>query len=282
MLKRIRLKAYIETSNHLLLSMPLRPREQDVQKFRDFFTSNFTAPSAPNQAADDVWSALENPIFKQNIFSSSFLAIIDHSDLTYKYVSPTAKDFTGYTAEEYIEKGLNFILSKSDDLVLLRPVFETVAAIVMSLPREDRMHFHLFYNVSFKKADGKKISIYQQCIPLALNDQGYPYLMLMVVSDITEFKKDKSLNYRATLNLPGQPIKILLSGSTGETINLLTEREKEIVAHLAGGMNAIEIADKLFISEGTVRKHRQNMLEKTGTKKTIQLVQMAVANGWVQ
>ena len=110
-----------------------------------------------------------------------------------------------------------------------------------------------------------------------------PYLMLLVVSDITEFKKDKNVNYRATLNLPGQPIKeVLLSGNLGDTNSLLTEREKEIVTHLAGGMDATEIADKLFISEGTVRKHRQNMLEKTGTKKTIQLVQMAVANGWVQ
>ena len=209
--------------------MPSSPKEQAVQKFRDFFTSNFLSPSSPNQVAEDVWSALEGPIFKQSIFSSNFLAIIDHSDLTYKYVSPTAKDFTGYTAEEYKEKGFNFILSKSDDIVLLLPVFEKATTTVMALPKEECLHFHLFYNVSLKKADGTKVSIYQQCIPLALNDQGYPYLMLLVLSDITEFKKDKSLNYRATLNLPGQPIKVLLSGNIGEKTTCLQSTKKKLL-----------------------------------------------------
>ena len=79
--------------------MAITPNEDSVQKIRDFFTSKFTAPSAPNQVAEDVWKALEGPIFKQNIFASSFLGIIDHSNMSYRYLSPKALDFFGIEKE---------------------------------------------------------------------------------------------------------------------------------------------------------------------------------------
>ncbi len=223
----------------------------------------------------------KGPIFKQSIFASTCLAIIDHSDLSYKYLSPTVKDFTGYGVEEFLPKGPAFFMSLSDNMYLINPVIEKISGLVMALPREERIHFHLFYDFRITKADGQKISMYQQTIPLALNDEGYPYLMLCVVSDVTKFKKDTSINYRATLNLPGQPIKVLLSGCIGEAADPLTEREKEIVIQLADGMDSQGIADKLFIAEDTVRTHRKNMLEKTGAKNTVHLVRMAIANGWV-
>ena len=47
------------------------------------------------------------------------------------------------------------------------------------------------------------------------------------------------------------------------------------------GLDANAIAAKLFISEGTVRTYRKNILEKTGAKNSVHLIRMAVANGWV-
>ena len=43
-----------------------------------------------------------------------------------------------------------------------------------------------------------------------------------------------------------------------------SEREKEILRHLRGGIKREDIADRLGISFFTVRRHIQNMLEKTG------------------
>ena len=37
-----------------------------------------------------------------------------------------------------------------------------------------------------------------------------------------------------------------------------------------------EIAEKLFISFGTVETHRRNMLIKTGTRNTVGLVKLAI------
>ncbi len=43
-----------------------------------------------------------------------------------------------------------------------------------------------------------------------------------------------------------------------------SDREKEILRHLRAGMRREDIGDKLSISFFTVRRHIQNMLEKTG------------------
>ena len=43
-----------------------------------------------------------------------------------------------------------------------------------------------------------------------------------------------------------------------------SEREKEILRHLKAGMRREDIGDLLGISFFTVRRHIQNMLEKTG------------------
>ena len=100
-------------------------------------------------------------------------------------------------------------------------------------------------------------------------------------SDITEFKTQQGIHYKVSLNIPGQSIKILLSGNSYQISSSLTVREKEIVSHLSEGLDANAIAEKLFISEGTVRTHRKNILLKTGAKNSVHLVRMAVANGWV-
>ncbi len=42
----------------------------------------------------------------------------------------------------------------------------------------------------------------------------------------------------------------------------LTEREKEVLKHLAKGLSYEQIADNLFISYGTVRKHVENIYRK--------------------
>ena len=262
--------------------MAITPSEVSVQNIRDFFTSKFTAPSAPNQVAEDVWKALEAPIFKQNIFASSFLGIIDHSNMSYRYLSPKALDFYGIETSVLMEKGPNFMLSLilPEDSAALFPMYEKVSNIVMSLPKEDCLHFHLDYDCRVNTPAGM-ICIYQQTIPLALNDDGYPYLMLTVCSDVTEFKTDDEVHYKASLNLPGEPAKVLILGNTQRSVAPFTDREKEIVHQLADGHDSQAIADKLFISHDTVRTHRRNILEKTGAKNTVHLVRLAVANGWI-
>ena len=56
----------------------------------------------------------------------------------------------------------------------------------------------------------------------------------------------------------------------------LSRREKEILSLILEEFTTQEIAEKLFISFGTVETHRRNMLIKTGARNTAGLVRIAI------
>ena len=62
----------------------------------------------------------------------------------------------------------------------------------------------------------------------------------------------------------------------------LSKRETEVLLLIAEGFTNNEIADKLFTSRRTIEGHRQNLLEKTGTRNTAALIRYAVKNGLVK
>lgn len=62
----------------------------------------------------------------------------------------------------------------------------------------------------------------------------------------------------------------------------LSQREKEVLELICRGLSNQEIADQLFISKRTVEKHRANLLAKTSTKNTAQLVMFAVENKLIE
>jgi DNA-binding NarL/FixJ family response regulator len=62
----------------------------------------------------------------------------------------------------------------------------------------------------------------------------------------------------------------------------LSRRERELVGLIALGYRNREIADKLFISEQTVKNHLHNVFDKTGIKDRLELALYAVYNGLYQ
>ena len=61
----------------------------------------------------------------------------------------------------------------------------------------------------------------------------------------------------------------------------ITKREKEILRLLAEGLNATEIASKLFLSAHTVISHRRQLLKKSGTRNSAGLTKFAIENNLI-
>jgi DNA-binding CsgD family transcriptional regulator len=55
----------------------------------------------------------------------------------------------------------------------------------------------------------------------------------------------------------------------------ITAREFEILQLIAGGMSNREIAEKLFVSENTVKTHSSRLFDKLSAKRRTQAVQIA-------
>ena len=61
----------------------------------------------------------------------------------------------------------------------------------------------------------------------------------------------------------------------------LTNRETEMLEHLAKGLSYEQIADNLFISYGTVRKHIENVYKKLKVHNKVEAVQKAQGEGLI-
>jgi DNA-binding NarL/FixJ family response regulator len=62
----------------------------------------------------------------------------------------------------------------------------------------------------------------------------------------------------------------------------LTAREIDVLRHIAGGNRNRDIADRLFISEETVKVHVKHIMEKLGATDRTQAVAIAVRRGIIQ
>ena len=61
----------------------------------------------------------------------------------------------------------------------------------------------------------------------------------------------------------------------------ITPRELEILEQIAAGLSNREIAEKLFVSENTVKTHSSRLFDKLNAKRRTQAVQLAQEAGLI-
>ncbi len=60
-----------------------------------------------------------------------------------------------------------------------------------------------------------------------------------------------------------------------------TQRELEVMIYLCDSLSRQQIADKMNIALGTVKRHVENILGKSGCKSVVELVAYIIGNGWI-
>jgi NarL family two-component system response regulator LiaR len=78
--------------------------------------------------------------------------------------------------------------------------------------------------------------------------------------------------------------RVNISNQNEETAMVfdLTKREKEILQLIAQGFSNAEIAERLFLSEGTIRNYTKSLFQKLGVTARTQAAVVAIKNGLVK
>jgi two-component system response regulator DesR len=61
----------------------------------------------------------------------------------------------------------------------------------------------------------------------------------------------------------------------------LSSREAEVLLAASDGSSAAEVAQRLFLSEGTVRNHLSAGIQKLNTRNRMEAVRIAREKGWL-
>jgi two-component system, NarL family, response regulator LiaR len=76
------------------------------------------------------------------------------------------------------------------------------------------------------------------------------------------------------------PTPFVRDAAQVETLGV-TPRELEILEQIAEGLSNREIAEKLFVSENTVKTHSSRLFDKLGAKRRTQAVQLGKQRGLI-
>ncbi|RAJ08586.1 PAS domain-containing protein [Chitinophaga skermanii] len=200
---------------------------------------------------------------------------------TLEFVSPQVSNVLGYTAEEFDSMQFLRCIHPDDQFWFLN--FQNmIAEFFMNLPPGKVMHYKIRSDFRLRKKDGEYVRILSQVTVLQTNEIGSLLRGFGVHTDITHLKKD-GRPMLSFIGMNGEPsyIDVEVKPVFLSFKELISPREKQILQLLIQGKTSKEIAIALGNTKQTVDKQRKNMLVKTNTKSSAELVVKAIREGWI-
>lgn len=246
----------------------------EIQNLHEVWLSNRTVKTTASQKIS--FDDLTNSIISTGPFS---FYIIDFFDMSLSHISPSVYEIHGFYPETLnFNEILNAIHPEDIDFVVKAEAFLT-KFFSEKVGREKLLNYKISYSHRGRLKNGEYALFNHQALMLTMDENGGYGKSLNIHTRIDHLSNFNT--YKISLiGLNGEPsfMNLSLDDENPES-RKFSRREIDIIKLISNGLSNAEIAEKLFISTLTVKKHRNNILAKSDSKNTAQLVKNCIIQG---
>lgn len=259
-----------------------------VKELMNFFQKEISS-HIPKHSSYSVPEQLKR---MQSFFSpgNCFMFILNFHNLKMEYASEGTRKVLGIEPEEFTTERMLKMITPAE-MELMNKKEQVVTDFLFNhAPGEEMKLYKAVYLLNIKDAHGRPKQILHQVTVLTVSETGKMEHTLGVYTDVTDWKIPPNKNL-SLIHLKGGPSYYNLNPESGKfepttslktdtsISEILTSKEKEILALLTKGLTGKEIAEELNISFHTVRTHRNNILKKTSCANTTELISRNIMEG---
>lgn len=217
--------------------------------------------------------------------ANSYSFVEDYRIGGYIFFSPSFTDVVNYPADGLKKKGLRHyasLIHQQDWEIFNESIFKDIIDFLAAASTKAEVKHRFIFNYRIQQPNGNVLHIRQINHYLKLDPKAKPLVNSSHCTIIPYPLPSNKITYLAqSLNKNGiwenEDVKIFLPGEA--QAQSLSPAELNILQWIRKGYSSEKIAQELNRSLHTVKTHRKNMLEKTQTRNTAELLQFSLANG---
>jgi DNA-binding CsgD family transcriptional regulator len=248
----------------------------ELQTLHHVWSSNRAVRETTNHQIS--FNELTNSIVSTGPFS---FYIIDFYDMSISHISDSLYEMHDFNRENTSFNDILGAIHPDDISFVIKAEDFLTKFFLEKVGREKLMRYKISYSHRARLKNNEYALFNHQALMLTLDENGGYGKSLNIHTRIDHLSKVP--NYKISLiGLHGEPsyMNLSLDGDSDNQASF-SKREIDIIKNIAEGLGSAEIAEKLFIAESTVKKHRKNILEKSDCKNTAQLIKSCVLQGLI-
>ncbi|MDI5949461.1 LuxR C-terminal-related transcriptional regulator [Flavobacterium yafengii] len=205
--------------------------------------------------------------------------IIDFYDMSLSNVSPAITDIHGFDPETVSFNDILGTIHPNDVDFIVKAEASILNFFYTNIGAEKLTNYKMNYSFRSRMKNGEYCMLNHQAIILTLDPKGGFGKSLNIHTRIDHLTKNNTYQY-SMIGLKGEPsyMNIDVFEDT-QCFSEFSKREIDIIKLIAEGFDNNEIAETLFISVNTVKQHRKNILKKSNSRNTAQLIRKSTLQG---
>lgn len=236
----------------------------------------WSAISAHKDVCSKTLEDLIDKIDQQSTFGVAgnvLFCVLDVKNLSYPYIGKNCETFFGLPQETFLEKGTKVLSELAHPVDFQALITELIPAmneinLAQDVPDILNTTFELHYRMKNVKT-GLFNYVVEMSSYMELDDNKQPLLSSgMIIQHPSPFTCVRGILRRRKEH----EHQVLLDKKWSPFNKILSTREREIAGMLCEGMSKKEIAERLYLAEGTVHSHKKNIYKRLQINKLADLL----------